>query len=328
MSDQGAFFLETNNRQQPYIKRELNEKYYSRLSLSKLEIDLLEVEKDKITEYYKNRIERPWEAFRYKVEKYSSNKELTNLNGVTVILYLHSFTDAQYVYGHDGYHDLMDWCLSTISLLNLNEHVSRVIVKPHPDSTSTYHPGDSIANKYLKSKISKYNKVEWADFHFDVNHIVSKGLVVGITHHGSVAEELVFKKIPVIASTNSYWGEEYKFGYWWKNVKDYENLISGKAITELVVTKTQIDELYRYTMKKYFYSNVDTNFDVHSTWLDMLSIYDGKEDCLEHGENMEQVIRLVSMIDPEDRQFKEYIETRLKRINLLKDNNKNIIVKS
>lgn len=43
---------------------------------------------------------------------------------------------------------------------------------------------------------------------------------------------------------------------------------------------------------------------------------------------MEQIIRLVSMIDPEDRQFKEYIKTRLKRINLLKDNSKNIIVKS
>ena len=328
MSDQGVCFVEMSCLKYPYIKRELNEKYYSRLNLSKLEIDFLDVEKDKITEYYKNRIERPWEAFRYKVEKYSSNKELTNLNGVTVILYLHSFTDAQYVYGYDGYHDLMDWCLSTISLLNSNEYISKVVVKPHPESTSTYHPGDSIANKYLKSQLSKFDKVEWADFHFDVNHIVSKGLVVGITHHGSVAEELVFKKIPVIASTNSYWGEEYKFGYWWKNVKDYENLISGKAITELVVTKTQIDELYRYAMDQYFNINSDVNFNIDSTWLDMLSIYDGAEDCLEHGENMEQIIRLVSMIDPEDRQFKEYIKTRLKRINLLKDNSKNIIVKS
>ncbi|MBD1146014.1 hypothetical protein IDH13_03915, partial [Pelagibacterales bacterium SAG-MED34] len=328
MSDQGALFLETNNRQQPYIKRELNEKYYSRLSLSKLETDFLEVDKDKITDYYKNRIDRPWEVFNYKVEKYSSNNELTNLNGVTVILYLHSFTDAQYVYGYDGYHDLMDWCLRTIYLLNSNEHISKVVVKPHPESTSAYHPGDSIANNYLKSKLSKYDKVEWADFHFDVNHIVSEGLVVGITHHGSVAEELVFKKIPVIASTNSYWGEEYKFGYWWKNVKDYETLISGKAITELVVTKTQIDELYRYAMDQYFNINSDVKFNVDSTWLDMLRIYDGVEDRLEHGENMEQVNQLVSKIDPDDRQFKEYIETRLKRINLLKDNSKNIIVKA
>ena len=51
----------------------------------------------------------------------------------------------------------------------------------------------------------------------------------------------------------------------------------------------------------------------------MLNIYDGVEDCHEHGENMEQVMRLVSQIDPEDRQFKKYIKTRLQRINLLKD---------
>ena len=319
MSDKGVCFLETNNRQQPYIKRELNEKFYSRLNLSEIEIDFLEVEKDKITEYYKNRIEKPWEAFRYKVEKYSTNKELTNLNGVTVIIYLHSFTDAQYVYGYDGYHDLMDWCLKTISLLNSNEHISKVVVKPHPESTSAYHPGASIANNYLKSKISKYNKVEWVDFHFDVNHIVGEGLVVGITHHGSVAEELVFNKIPVIASTNSYWGEKYKFGYCWKDVMDYENLISGKAITELVVTKTQIDELYRYAMDHYFSIKPDVNVKIDSTWLDMLRIYDGVEDRNEHGENMDQLNFLVSQIDPEDIQFKEYIASRLQCISLLKN---------
>jgi hypothetical protein len=213
----------------------------------------------------------------------------------------------------------MDWCLKTISLLNSNDHVSRVIVKPHPECTNAHHPGDAIANKYLKSKISSFDKVEWADFHFDVNHINSSGLVVGITHHGSVAEELVFKKIPVIASTHSNWGEEYKFGYWWKDVKDYENLISSKAITELVVTNTQIDELYRYAMKKYFNANLDTNFDKFSSWQDMLRIYDGVEYHDDKRVNMEQINYLVSKIDPEDRQFKEYINTRLQRINLLKD---------
>ena len=327
MSDQGVHFIEMSCLKYPYIKRKLNEKYYSRLNLSKLEIDFLDVEKDKITEYYQNRIERPWEVFRYKVEKYSANKEL-KLNGVTVILYLHSFTDAQYIYGYDGYHDLMDWCLKTISLLNSNEYVSKVIVKPHPESTSAYHPGDSIANEYLKSQISSFDKVEWADFHFDVNHIDTSGLVVGITHHGSVAEELVFKKIPVIASTYSNWGEEYKFGYWWKDIKDYETLISGKSITELIVTNTQTDELYRYATDQYFNTNKDVNFNVASTWLDVLKIYDGVEDRLEHGENMEQVMQIVSKLDPEDKQFKEYINTRLQRINLLKDNSKDIVVKA
>ncbi len=328
MSDRGACFVETSSFQQPYIKRELKDKYYSRLSLIPNELNFTNINREKVSEYYKKRTEKPWEVFNYKVEKYSSNKQLTNINGFTVILYLHIFTDAQYINGYDGYHDLMDWCLSTISLLNSNEYVSRVIVKPHPECTATYHPGDVIANKYLKSQLLRFDKVEWADFHFDVNHINSSGKVVGITHHGSVAEELVFNKIPVIASTNSYWGEKYKFGYYWKDVVSYEALISGKAITELVVTDTQTDELYRYAWDRYFTENSKKNFKIDSTWLDMLRIYDGVEDRLEHGENMEQIIQIVSKINPEDRQFKEYIETRLKRINLLNDNNKIIIVKA
>ena len=240
------------------------------------------------------------------------------MNGISAIVYLHSFTDAQYIYGYDGYHDLMDWCLNTISLLNSNEHVSKVIVKPHPGINPVYHPGDSFATNYLKSKISKFDKVQWADFHFDVNHINSLGLVVGITHHGSVAEELVFKKIPVIASTHSYWGEEYKFGYWWKDVKEYEKLISSKSITELVVTKNQTNELYRYAMNFHFAKDNYNFFSIGSTWKDIFDIYKVK-DAQEFGENMEQVMRLVSQIDPEERQFKKYIKTRLQRINLLKD---------
>ena len=132
----------------------------------------------------------------------------------------------------------------------------------------------------------------------------------------------------MIGSTYSNWGEEYKFGYWWKDVKDYETLISGKSITELVVTDTQIDELCRYAMDQYFNTNKDVNFNVASTWLDVLKIYDGVEDRLEHGENMEQVMQIVSKLDPEDKQFKEYINTRLQRINLLKDNSKDIVVKA
>ena len=123
----------------------------------------------------------------------------------------------------------------------------------------------------------------------------------------------------MIGSTYSNWGEEYKFGYWWKDVKDYETLISGKSITELVVTDTQIDELCRYADDLYFSENSKKIFKYDSTWQDMLRIYDGVEDRNEHGENMEQINNLVSTIDPEDKQFKEYINTRLQRINLLKD---------
>ena len=52
MSDRGAYYVETNNKQQPYIKRELKEKYYSRLNLSQTGSNFLSLDKEKISEYY------------------------------------------------------------------------------------------------------------------------------------------------------------------------------------------------------------------------------------------------------------------------------------
>ena len=316
MSDQGSFFIETSNMQVPYIKRELKEIYYSRLNLARIKNSSNFINEERIFNYYTNRIKKPWEVLNYKFEKYNSNQDSLCLDGVSVIVYLHSFTDAQYVYGYDGYHDLMDWSLRTISLLNSNKYVDKVIIKPHPESTSLYHPGDSIANEYLKSKIFNMDKVQWINFHFDVNHIKSTGVVIGITHHGSVAEELVFQNFPVIASKHSPWGEEYKFGYCWDDLKEYETLISSKSITELKVTKFQTQELYQYAMDQYFYDNTETNFDMSSTWRDFFESYDLK-DHHEHGQNMQQVIKIVSSLKINDKRFKNYISSRIKRLKTL-----------
>ena len=316
MSNKGACYIETCDFLQPYIKLDLKSKFYSRRKISEVEGRIQEPDKEKIIHYYKKRIETPWEAFNYKFEKYSSSKRLTNTDGMTAILYLHTFTDAQYAFAYDGYHDLMDWCLSTISSLNSNEYISRVIVKPHPESTGAYHPGDAIANKYLKSKLPNFDKVQWADSHFGVNHIDNPESVVGITHHGSVAEELAFSKIPVIASAHAFWGKEYKFGYWWDNVKEHEALISGKKITELKVTETQTNELYRYAMDLHFRKDKHACFDNTSTWKDFFEFYN-VEDRKEHGENMEQIKSLVSKLDPKSTNFKNFVKTRLQRINKL-----------
>jgi len=319
LSDQGACFIDTSCMQAPFIKQNLKDKYYSRLKIYRPKNDDTIPDKQKIFDHYKTRIEFPWLSLDYMhflKNKKVTDKKIINIKGLTVILYLHSFTDAQYYYGYDGYNDLMHWALRTVHILNSNKHVSRIIIKPHPGINPIHHPGDAIANKYLKSKSLQLEKVQWADFHFDVNHFKSSELLVGVTHHGSVAEELVFSKIPVIASTNAPWGKEYKFGYWWNNQKEYEDLISSKSITNLVVTNAQIDELCRYAKDQYFNINSDVNFQIDSSWQDMLKIYD-KEDCHEHSQNMEQINYLISELEPEEKKFKEYIAKRIHRINLL-----------
>ena len=319
MFDKGAYFIDTRDHQMPFIQRDLKGSYFSHLTTPKINKDI-KIPTKIISDYYKNRINKPWQAFSYLGESKTSNKKVINLKGVSVIMYLHSFTDAQYFYGYDGYHDLMDWSFRTISLLNSNTYVNKIIVKPHPATNPFYHPGDVIANEYLKVKVSNFDRVMWADFHFDVNHIKSSGLVIGITHHGSVAEELVFQNFPVIASEHAPWGKKYKFGYFWEDLEEYEALISGKSITELKVTKSQTKELYRYAFKRHLSSNKNSSFNIDSTWQDFMKINDVKSTH-EHGKDMEQIDNLISRIEPKSIEFKNYIETRIQRINLLNQSN-------
>lgn len=315
MFDKGACFIDTSDHQMPFIKRELKDLIFSHLTTPRVKKDI-KIPIKKISDYYKNRINNPWQAFSYLGESKTSKKKVISLKAVSVIVYLHSFTDAQYFFGYDGYHDLMDWSLRTISLLNSNKYVDKVIIKPHPATNPFYHPGDVIANDYLKAKVSRSEKVMWVDFHFDVNHIKSTGVVIGITHHGSVAEELVFHNFPVIASSYSYWGKKYKFGYCWDDLKEYETLISSKSITELKVTKFQTQELYRYAFKRHLSSNQKNSFNIDSTWQDFMKINDIKSSH-EHGKDMEQVDNLISRIEPKSIKFQEYINTRVQRLNLL-----------
>jgi hypothetical protein len=51
----------------------------------------------------------------------------------------------------------------------------------------------------------------------------------------------------------------------------------------------------------------------------MLKAYE-LQDCKEFGENMEQINRLVSEIEPNSKKFKEYIATRSQRIDSIKVN--------
>ena len=321
MSDKGALFIDTTDPQNPFIKRELKDKYYSNIITYKKNKKISHTYYKKTTEYYKNRIKKPWEAFDYMNHLRKKNNYNKNLHfdGVSVVVYLHSFTDAQYFYGYDGYDDLMDWSFRTIFLLNSNKYISRVLVKPHPGINPIYHPGDAIANKYLKSLISNFNKVQWIDFHLNVEHINTSGQVIGITHHGSIAEELVFNKYPVIASTYAPWGIEYKFGYFWSDHRKYESLISSQAITEILVTKSHTEELYRYAIHKRSNLNSTNGFEIEQSWKDMMQIY-GIKSSYEHGEDMENINHLISMLDTDDKKFQDYIVTRLNSINSLNVN--------
>ena len=114
---------------------------------------------------YYDRVTVPGKVYEYvDFLKGVEQKSITSLTGpssnITVVIYLHSFTDAQYVYGYDGYYDLEDWTTSTVKALYSNSNVGKIIPKPHPGIDRVYHPGDVIANRRLRKSLSNL-KIRW-----------------------------------------------------------------------------------------------------------------------------------------------------------------------
>ena len=69
-------------------------------------------------------------------------------------------------------------------------------------------------------------------------------------------------------------------------------------------------------MDRYLSKKLNNKFDIHSSCQDMLKVF-GLDEKVEFDRNINQIQNLVGHLSPNDMKFKEYIKTRLRRINLL-----------
>ena len=146
---------------------------------------------------------------------------------LSVIVFLHSFTDAQYMFGLDGFDDLYHWTIFTIDTCLMNKSINRVLIKPHPALDDILCPGDIVAFDRIFKKYKGNPRVIFLDKHCSLVALLKKGKLYGITHHGSVAEEIVYLKQPVIASAYAGWGVNYPFVKAWKTVEEYKNILKS-----------------------------------------------------------------------------------------------------
>ena len=80
MTEQGACYIDNTGKQKSYVKRQLNDKYFSRLKIIPQE-KYLNIDKKKISDYYQLRIQKPWDVFDdiyFLKQNYSSNNGLSN----------------------------------------------------------------------------------------------------------------------------------------------------------------------------------------------------------------------------------------------------------
>jgi hypothetical protein len=144
---------------------------------------------------------------------------------LTMVIFLHSFDDAQYQFGLDGFDDLYEWTISSIDECLANRHVGRVLIKEHPNVDPVGFPGDKHALQRLKARYRHEPRITLVDRYTNIKAFASLGCVYGITNYGSVAEELVAAGLPVIASAKGSWGKNYPFLRVWDSPEEYVTIL-------------------------------------------------------------------------------------------------------
>jgi|TARA_B110000114_G_scaffold177178_1_gene208674 hypothetical protein len=161
----------------------------------------------------------PW----MKMVKFKKQKNIIDYNKFDYIIYAHAFTDAQLIFGYDGYANMRDWLIETINILKKLK--KPVIIKPHPNfydysllNLNKKNKEKNISYKdhqmYLKIK-NMYNdsKIHFLDepyFNMEFLNKLNKKKHTIITHHSSAILECCYMGFKCISSKSTVWDEKIK----------------------------------------------------------------------------------------------------------------------
>jgi hypothetical protein len=168
-----------------------------------------------------------------------------------VAVFLHSFADAQYYFGLDGFESLADWTFQTIERCLENDAIERVLVKPHPSESYRGLHTDAVVLADIQQRYGREPRVMILHPKASLIRLCGVGKLIGVTHHGSVAEELVYLGRPVIASSHAPWEASYPFARLWSTPAEYARLLGTlSAGTYSAPTEIERFHLYRFVMDK------------------------------------------------------------------------------
>jgi hypothetical protein len=165
-----------------------------------------------------------------------------NYNKFDYIIYAHSFTDAQLVYGNDGFSNVYDWLIFTINYLRKKN--KSIIVKAHPNF---YYPNnkkryfDPLAynDNLIYQKITRRYKadksilfLDKAFSNLDFLKLLNKKKHILISHHGTSILESAYFQFKCICSKASPWETKFKVANYFSNKKNYR-LLLDRSINSL-----------------------------------------------------------------------------------------------
>jgi hypothetical protein len=158
-------------------------------------------------------------------------KNIKELQSFEYVVYVHSFTDAQLWFGLDDFENTYDWLNYTLT--NLKKKNKKVIIKAHPNYYNTSLPKsltdwDKKIFDLIYSKFKNYDGFYFLKYpvkNYDFIKNLNKKIIC-ITHHGSVLMELAFLEFKTISSSANFFSEKFKISNFWKNKKDYAELLN------------------------------------------------------------------------------------------------------
>jgi hypothetical protein len=228
----------TNNFPRSIIKINTNAK---KLNLNKIENIYKINNKNKIDKKKKLYIKKKLiEITRYPKKflpwlKHTHYKRIddNNYQDYEYLIYCHSFTDAQLMYGNDGFSNTYDWLTFTLNFLR--EKKAKVIIKPHPNYWNSYLLNANSFVKYdriiFKNIISKFQNtknflfIKKPIFNFDLLNKLDNKKCTLVSHHGSVIFDTYSMNFKSIFSESTFWSKNFKVSNIWNSKKEYQNLL-------------------------------------------------------------------------------------------------------
>ena len=158
-------------------------------------------------------------------------KENKKYNEITHLIYAHSFTDGQMLYGYDGFINVYDWLEFTINEL-IKDKNNKILIKAHPSFFHAKFPNKQMIydRKLFFRIISKYenntniNFIKEPTKNINLLNRLNKKTIL-ISHHGSAILEGLFLNFKCISSQATFWSPKFEVTNNWNSKITYKKLL-------------------------------------------------------------------------------------------------------
>lgn len=245
-----------------------------------------------------------------KIRDLSGNSVSLNAENLYVVIFLHSFDDAQYWFGLDGFDDLYHWVIFTIDHCLKNSSIDKILIKQHPciDDPQKF-PTDKIAVEKLIQRYGNNERIVFIDKSSSLVFLAKSAHLFGITHHGSVASELVYLHQPVIASACGPWQSFFSFIRTWQNPEEYERILDSLSLkTWSPPSESELKSLFTYLLEYHLNDyRMGITFQ-NKSWLSQFSKLYSNTDFFEFNDkNYNEYQRVFESLTSEDKIFRDFI---------------------